>query len=250
MSDEEKVKKVTRGRPKGSSREIEYPSIDIAKAISLIKKAFEKGSNRSLTFEEISKYMSVQGGTRSRYLGALKYYGLVSKDDLGWSITPLGIRVAGDDKKAINECFFVIGIHKKIFETFIDKNPSKDSLVSFLKKEGLKTISETVADRYLNGIEYLKKHDVLKGALIKEETKTIIQENDIYNALRIISVFFPLEDVKDEDEATEKLIKLAEQNHWEKLLWLLKGMKGTGKLKEKAKDIKDAFEADTKIKIS
>jgi len=249
MSNEEKAKTETRGRPKGSS-DIEYPSIDVAKAISLIKKAYEKGSDRSLTFEEISKYMGIQGGTRSRYLGALKYYGLVSKDDLGWNITPLGIRVASDDKKAINECFFMINIHKKVFEIFINKTPSKDNLISFLKKEGLKTISETVADRYLNGIDYLRKHDVLKGALIKEETRTSIQEDDVYKALRIISVFFPLDDVKDEDNATNTLIDIAEKNHWEKLLWLLKGIQGTGKLKEKAKDIKDAFEADTKIRVS
>ncbi|MBI2084627.1 MAG: hypothetical protein HYT70_03395 [Candidatus Aenigmarchaeota archaeon] len=244
-----------KGKTRSRELEMESPAIGIDEAIQLIKKGYERGGDEILTFEEICRHMGIKGGSRSRYMASLKMYGLVAKTGtLGWQITELGKKVASDDKDAIAQSFLTPDIHNEIKAAYPSR-PSLGSVIAFLKKKKIKVSPGIVANRYIEGFEYVQKINP-NLEVVKPEQKDMKMSQkkfneDVLKAIRVIGVFLPLEDVKDEKVAINTLSELAKDNNWEKLYWLIEGMKNQSpeEIKKSASKIVEAFELDTGTKI-
>ncbi|MCD6477302.1 MAG: hypothetical protein J7K26_04075 [Candidatus Aenigmarchaeota archaeon] len=233
-------------------KELNYPAIGIKEAVKLIKKAAKHGKDKVMTFDEICRYMGIKGGSRSRYMASLRLYGLVEKIGTGWILTDIGKGVADENKQCIIDSFLTPRINKLIRENF-KMSPSLASLISFLNKQHLKINSKIIAKRYLEGMEFIK--DLLSSEELnipRDEQIEIKTYMDIFKAVRIIGCFSPVEDMKDEKIAANALYKLAKKNNWQRLTWLLEALKDQESeiIKKSSQKIIEAFEKDSKIKIS
>lgn len=215
---------------------VEYPAIDLDTAINLIRKAYAKGKDSIMTFEEINKNMGVKGGSRSVYTNSLKLYGLAEKTELGWQITNIGKRVAVSDVRAIASAFLIPEINTLITKIFNGKKPTPDALIAFLKRQNVKS-ADVIARRYLRGFEYITKINPFLVTLDADKilskeaakiTKDIEKKNtdiDVYKmAIEVGRLFKPLSQ-QDIKAILEELLKMSEKHNMKQFAVIIKNLK-------------------------
>ena len=145
------------GRPKGSKTDIGIPMKGLRAAVALIKMAYEKGKNSTMSFSEMSDHMGLQKGSNTTTIGALSFYGFVEQAEGGWRISALGKRAINREKEATRTAFEKVNLFRELSSQFGGKDVSTGLITDYLKKKYRKgeNVNRLIAERFLEGMDYI-----------------------------------------------------------------------------------------------
>ena len=185
------------GRPKGSKSEIGIPMKGIRGSIALIKMAYEKGKETTMSFSEISEHMGLQKGSNTPAIGALNFYGFIEQSEGGWRISTLGKRAINREKEAVRTAFEKVNLFRELSSQFGGKDVSTGLITDYLKKKYRKgeNVNRLIAERFLEGMDYIANLGQGKQQMAPPE----ITEKPSHNIINLIKLKYALSPTEGTD---------------------------------------------------